>query len=53
MMVGDGINDVLSLVCVLIGIVIGVGIDVVIDLVDVVLMDSDFKDILRFLDLVK
>lgn len=52
-MVGDGINDVLSLVCVLIGMVIGVGIDIVIDFVDVVLINSDLKDILYFFDLVK
>lgn len=40
-MVGDGVNDVLVLVCVDVGIVIGVGMDVVIELVDVVFVLSD------------
>lgn len=46
-MVGDGINDVLVLVCVDIGFVMGVvGIDMVIEIVGVVLMDDDLCKLL-------
>lgn len=49
MMVGDGINDVLSFIRVDIGIVIGVGIDVVVDLGDIIFVKSNLLDIVYFL----
>lgn len=53
MMVGDGINDVLSFIRVDIGMVIGVGIDVVIELGDVIFVKSNFFDIINFLFFLK
>lgn len=48
-MIGDGVNDVFVLVQVDVGIVIGFGIDVVVEIVDIVLVDSDFKDIVMLI----
>lgn len=49
-MVGDGINDALSLVCATIGISVNDGTDVAMDSADVILMNNDMNNIL---DLVK
>lgn len=49
-MVGDGINDALSLVCSTIGISINDGTDIAMDSADVILMNNDMKNIL---DLIK
>lgn len=52
--VGDGINDILVLVCVDVGIVMGgLGLDVVIEVVDIVIMIDEFLKIVIVVKIVK
>lgn len=53
MMIGDGINDAISLSTSSIGVAIGSGTDVAIDSADIVLVNSNLQDVLDFLELAK